>query len=39
MQLYNVTDSYVNFLRNFDLKVPENKVEKRPQAGKLVFTR
>ena len=26
MQLYNVTDSYVNFLRNFDLKVPETKL-------------
>jgi protein AbiQ len=37
MQLYNVTDSYVNFLRNFDLKVPENKVEKRPFVG-IVFS-
>lgn len=37
MKLYNVTDDYVNFLRQFDSKVPENKIEKRPFVG-IVFS-
>ena len=37
MKLYNVTDAYVDYLKQFDLKVPENKAEKRPFVG-IVFS-
>ena len=37
MKLYNVEDDYVDFLKTFDSKVPDNKVEKRPFVG-IVFT-
>lgn len=33
MKLYNVTDSYIDFLKDFDSKVPDNKNEKRPFVG------
>ena len=29
MKLYNVTNKYVDYLKNFDAKVPENKDSKR----------
>lgn len=37
MKLYNVEDDYVDFLKTFDSKVPDNKIEKRPFVG-VVFT-
>lgn len=37
MKLYNVTDAYVDYLRQFDSKVPDNKAEKRPFVG-IVFS-
>ncbi len=37
MKLYNVTNDYVDFLKIFDAKVPENKDSKRPFVG-VIFT-
>lgn len=37
MKLYNVANKYVNYLKNFDAKVPENKDSKRPFVG-VIFT-
>lgn len=33
MRFYNVKDDYINFLKQFDEKVPHNKNEKRPYVG------
>lgn len=37
MKLYNITNKYVDYLKNFDAKVPENKDSKRPFIG-VIFT-
>ena len=37
MKLYNVANKYVNYLKNFDSKVPENKDSKHPFVG-VIFT-
>ena len=37
MKLYNVANKYVDYLKNFDAKVPENKDSKRPFVG-VIFT-
>lgn len=37
MKLYNVANKYVDYLKNFDEKVPENKDSKRPFVG-VIFT-
>ena len=37
MKLYNVANKYVDYLKNFDAKVPENKDAKRPFVG-VIFT-
>ena len=37
MKLYNVANKYVDYLKNFDTKVPENKDSKRPFVG-IIFT-
>ena len=37
MKLYNVTNDYVNYIKSFDSKVPENKDSKRPFVG-IIFT-
>ena len=37
MKLYNVTNDYVNYIKSFDSKVPENKDSKRPFVG-VIFT-
>ena len=37
MKLYNVANKYVDYLKNFDTKVPENKDSKRPFVG-VIFT-
>lgn len=37
MKLYNVTNDYVDFLKSFDSKVPDNKDPKRPFVG-VIFT-
>ena len=37
MKLYNVTNDYVNYMKSFDSKVPENKDSKRPFVG-VIFT-
>ena len=37
MKLYNITNKYVDYLKNFDAKVPENKDSKRPFVG-VIFT-
>lgn len=33
MKFYNVKDDYIQFLRNYDIKVAENKYESRPYVG------
>jgi len=36
MKFYNIKDSYINYLRQYDSKVAENKKESRPYVG-IVF--
>ena len=36
MNFYNIKDSYINYLRQYDSKVAENKKESRPYVG-IVF--
>ena len=33
MKFYHIKDTYINFLRKYDEKVPENKNESRPYVG------
>lgn len=33
MKFYNMKDSYIQFLRQYDTKVAENKQESRPYVG------
>lgn len=33
MDFYNIKDDYINFLRQYDTKVAENKFESRPYVG------
>lgn len=33
MKFYNVTNDYINFLKKYDSKVPDNKQEQRPYVG------
>ena len=37
MKLYNVANKYVDYLKHFNEKVPENKDSKRPFVG-VIFT-
>ena len=36
MEIYNIKDSYIQFLRQYDTRVSENKHETRPYIG-IVF--
>ena len=33
MEIYNIKDSYIQFLRQYDTNVAENKKETRPYVG------
>ncbi|KAA8345921.1 type III toxin-antitoxin system ToxN/AbiQ family toxin [Leuconostoc mesenteroides] len=37
MKIYNITDKYINYLKKYDNKIPENKHEKRPFIGVIVI--
>lgn len=36
MKFYHITDEYIDFLRNYDVKVSQNKQESRPYVGVVV---
>ncbi|SCH36348.1 Uncharacterised protein [uncultured Megasphaera sp.] len=36
MRLYHVSDTYIQYLKQFDEKVPDNKNQKRPYVGIVV---
>ncbi len=36
MRIYNIKDSYIQFLRQYEMKVAENKHEKRPYVGVVI---